>query len=155
MCHLEKTLKPELPSTGQWLHGNHCCLLPKGFRGNSTQDNQLYCTLTPPPHPEIPKFFNFHTSVVFFLLESWLVCAAWLAHKRSLVGLHSSSPPSPPTKSVLPMIWHSYSSSYMYTYSVKNVSFGFWLLKSRNIWEGDKNGIRGRESEKLEMEGKS
>lgn len=43
----------------------------------------------------------------------------------------------------------------MYTYSLKNVGFGIWLLQSRNIWEGDKNGIRGRKAEKLEVEGKS
>lgn len=155
MCHPGKILKPGLPNTGQWLRGKHAAFCPKGFMGmvhraiSSTAPSPLFLTL---------QFLHFYVAtplLCLFLESCCLACAAQLAHKRSLAGRHSNSSSSPPTKSFLPTVWHSYPSSHTYTYSLKNISFGVWLLQSRNIWEGDKNGIRRREAEKLEMEVKS
>lgn len=151
---LEKYLKLNFP-----VPGNGCieiitvfCL--KGFMWtvhraiNSTVPSTLFLTL---------QFLNFYidTPLLCLFLESCLACAVWLTRKRSLAGLCSSRPPLPPTKSVLSAVWNSYASAHTYTYSLENVSFGIWFLQSRNIWEGDKNRIKGREAEKLETEGKS
>lgn len=126
---------------------------PQGFLGivhraiNCTTPSPLFLTL---------QFLNFYlaTPLLGLVLESCLMCGTQLVHKRSLAGLHSSSLPSPPTKSILPTVWHSCPSSHTYTYSFENVSFGIWLLQNKNTSEGDKNEIRGREAEKLEMGGK-
>lgn len=128
--HLEKIFKAKLPSTGQWLQGNHYCLMPKVFHRNSTQGNQLRSTLTCTPPKEILNFFF----ILPHLSYAWFQIPAFSCTRSPLACLHSNSQPSPPTKFVLSFIWHNYpSSSNTYTYSLKNVSFGMWLLKSRNI----------------------
>lgn len=126
---------------------------PKVFMGvvsraiNSTAPSLLFLT------QQLLNFYN-ATPLLCSVLEYCLICVAQLVHNRSLSGLHSSSLPSPPTKSLVPTAWHGFPSSHTYTYSLEDVSFGIWLLQSRNIWEGDKNGIRRREPEKLEMNNK-
>lgn len=77
--HLEKIFKAKLPSTGQWLQGNHYCLMPEVFHRNSTQGNQLRSTLTCTPPKEILNFFFYiATPLLCMVLDSCL-----LLHKKS------------------------------------------------------------------------
>lgn len=105
---------------------------PKVFMGvvhraiNSTAPSLLFFT------QQLLNFYN-ATPLLCSVLEYCLVWVAHFVHKRSLSGLHSSSLPSPPTKSLVPTVWHSHPSSHTYTYSIEDVSFGIWLLQSRNI----------------------
>lgn len=146
MYHL-KILKSELPGLGNGWMEIISAFCPKVFMGvvcratSSTAPSLLFLT------QQLLNFYN-ATPLLCSVLEYCLVCVAQLMHKRSLAGLCSSSLPSPPTKSLVPTVWHSYPSSCTYTYSLENVSFGIWLLQSRNIWEGDKNRIRRRDAEK-------
>lgn len=105
---------------------------PKVFMGvvhraiNSIAPSLLFFT------QQLLNFYN-ATPLLCSVLEYCLVWVAHFVHKRSLSGLHSSSLPSPPTKSLVPTVWHSHPSSHTYTYSIEDVSFGIWLLQSRNI----------------------
>lgn len=150
---LGKYLNLNLPVQGNGCMEITTASFPMGF--TEIVHRAINCTALSPLLLTL-QFLHFYisTSLLHLVLEPCLVCAAQLAYKRSLAGLPSRSRPSPPTKSILPTVWHSYSYSHTYTYWLKNVSFGIWLLQSRNIWEGDKNRIR-RAAEKLEMKGKS
>lgn len=111
------------------------------------------------PSPVVPPkkfsfFFYIATPLLCMVLDSCLVL-----HKKSSC-LPALQQPAISTYKICSFIYLAYSSSSSsssntYTYSLKNVSFGMWLLKSRNIWKGDKNWKRERKNEKLQMEGKS
>lgn len=146
MCHLGKILKPELPSTGQCLHGNHHSLLPTGLLGNSTQGNQLYYTLIPLPHPAIPKFLHCHTSVVIFgfgiLTCVWLsLCTrgSLLACTPAASHLHLQNLFCPQSGIAAPLLTHIL--LHLRTSALASDCY------RAETWEGDKNGIRGREAD--------
>lgn len=82
---------------------------PEGFMGvahnaaNSTAPSPLFLNLL---------FLNFCIATPLLCLPH--LCGS--AHiQRSLAGLRSSSLPSPPTKSILRTIWHSYPSSHSHS----------------------------------------
>lgn len=131
MCHF-KILKSELPSMAHWLHGNHHCLLPKGLHGSGMKGNQLYCTLTPLPHPT-PKFLQCHTSVMFSFGILPCLCGSAHAQKVPLWPALQQPPISTYKIPCAHIVWHSYPSSHTYTYSLEDISFGIWLLQGRNI----------------------